>query len=116
MIVMFSLILLFGLHRYMIPLHFLAVIYRGFLAGYKIALLTGLYGAGGFFNAVFFVLPFELVFFASLSFVTVCAIDRCLTFGKFGTLLVRILPGVCAVIVFAIFEAILIPSFIPLFG
>ena len=112
MLAIFALALCFGLHRFFMPFHFIIVIYRGFLAGFKIAYLVGIYGVTGFFNAIIFILPFETVFFISLSFVTVCAIDRCRAASEFRGLFIRILPSLCAVIAFSILEAILIPAFI----
>jgi len=85
-------------------------------------LLIGIYGITGFFNALFFVLPFEIVFFICISFTMVCAIDRCLLFGRpgrsfrsepeFTKLLMRILPAAAVMIVFCILEAILVPVLI----
>ena len=121
MLGLFILALILGLHRYLIPLHFVLILYRAFLAGFKIMLLIGLYGVTGFFNALFFVLPFETVFFVSLSFVMVCSIDRCLLFGRgrsfradseFIGLLIRICPAVAVTLVFCVLEAILIPVLI----
>lgn len=121
MLALFVLVLCFGLHRFMLPLHFILVIYRGFLTGFKVMLLIGTYGVAGFFNAIIFILPFETVFFVSLSFVMVCAIDRCLIFNRnspyrgspeFTALLVRVCPAACVILAFSILEAILIPVFI----
>lgn len=125
MIGMFALVLLFGLHRYMTPLHFLVIIYRAFLTGFKAMLLISIYGITGVFSALVFVVPFETVFFISISFVITCNIDRCLIYGRSGVpfrgrdgftgLLHRIWPAAAAIVIFSIIEAILIPVFIGIF-
>lgn len=116
-----ALVLFFSLHRYFIPLHFVIVIYRGFLTGFKIMLLIGMYGITGVFSSLLFVLPFETVFFIGLSFIIVCAADRSLCLGgrayfkaepEFRKLLIRILPAIIFILIFCILEAIFIPIFV----
>ncbi len=118
----FALIILFGLHRYMRPCYFVLIIFRSFLAGFKIMLLIGIYGITGVFSAVVFVLPFEAVFFVSISYCSVCAIDRCAIYGRSGVpfrgsdgitrLLIQIWPAAAAILIFSVIEAIFVPIFI----
>lgn len=124
MLALFALALFFGLHRFMVPLHFAVAVYRGFLTGFKVMLLIGIYGITGFFNALIFILPFEIVFFIGLSFVAVCAIDRCLIFRRggayrgspeFSSLVIRVWPAAALILIFSILEAILIPIFVGIY-
>ena len=117
----FALMLLFSLHRYMMPLYCAMIVIRAFFAGFKIMLLIAVYNIAGFFGALIFILPFELIFFICVAYIAAHSIDRCLIYGKSGVpvrgrdgiirILHRMIPATAVLLIFSIIEAILSPVF-----
>ncbi|NLC16865.1 MAG: hypothetical protein GX756_03195 [Clostridiales bacterium] len=61
MLILFGVIILVNISVFLLPLGFVLIIYRGYLAGFSAVALIKIYGGGGIVNLIIIFLPFQLM-------------------------------------------------------
>lgn len=74
MLILYGVIVLVNISVFLMPLGFILVIYRGYLAGFSAVALIKIYGGGGIVNLIFIFLPFQLM----LMFFIIGAMSVCM--------------------------------------
>jgi len=76
-------LMLFSLSVYLLPLKFLFMLYRGFIAGAVIAATVTLYGVIGFANSILLILPQQVIVITFLNLFSVYGIRLTLSFQRY---------------------------------
>ncbi|HEY8423436.1 MAG TPA: hypothetical protein VIL23_01585 [Clostridia bacterium] len=61
MLVLYGVIVLVNISIFLLPLGFILIVYRGYLAGFSAVAIIKIYGGGGVVNLIFIFMPFQVM-------------------------------------------------------